>query len=170
MVTVCIVPLRLLRWGSQSFTAEEWRAQRGQRTLIHSCSFKKQLSFPSRYWVGSAGVPSGPANADATEVDFNSKFGMDDEKLARGFAQHHRWLQCEHAVFKKIEAAAQALGFEHCAYGLRVPLPLSSPKTIILNNYPVAWRKGAGKTPGAEHEISSVGFTVANGASPRAGR
>ncbi len=49
-------------------------------------------------------------------------------------------VQCEHAVFKKIVAATRALGFEHCAYGLRVPLPLSSPQTFILNNYCVAWQ------------------------------
>lgn len=47
---------------------------------------------------------------------------------------------CEHAVMKRLEAAAIALGFEHCAYGLRAPLPLSNPRTIILNNYPVAWQ------------------------------
>ncbi|BEU96346.1 autoinducer binding domain-containing protein [Acidovorax sp. DW039] len=46
----------------------------------------------------------------------------------------------EHEVFRKIEAAARSLGFEHCAYGLRVPLPLSNPQTILLNNYPEAWQ------------------------------
>ncbi|QDQ25972.1 LuxR family transcriptional regulator [Chitinimonas arctica] len=50
-------------------------------------------------------------------------------------------LNCEHALFKQIEIAAVALGFEYCAYGLRVPLPLSNPKMIILNNYPVAWQQ-----------------------------
>lgn len=49
--------------------------------------------------------------------------------------------QSEHAVFGKIEHAAHALGFEYCAYGLRVPLPLSNPKTIFLNNYPAAWQE-----------------------------
>ena len=49
-------------------------------------------------------------------------------------------VQCEHAVFQKIEAAAQSLGFEHCAYGLRVPFPISKPQTVILNNYPAAWQ------------------------------
>lgn len=48
---------------------------------------------------------------------------------------------CEHELFKKITDAAQALGFEHCAYGLRVPLPLSSPKTIMQNNYPKPWQE-----------------------------
>ena len=49
-------------------------------------------------------------------------------------------VRCEHAVFKKIESAARSLGFEHCAYGLRIPLPITNPKTIILNNYPAEWQ------------------------------
>ncbi|MGP1615610.1 MAG: autoinducer binding domain-containing protein, partial [Pollutimonas bauzanensis] len=46
----------------------------------------------------------------------------------------------EHGVFGKIEVAARMLGFEHCAYGLRVPLPLTNPKIIMVNNYPSAWQ------------------------------
>lgn len=48
--------------------------------------------------------------------------------------------QCEHTIFGKIAGAAVSLGFEHCAYGLRMPLPLSNPKTLMLNNYPTAWQ------------------------------
>ena len=48
---------------------------------------------------------------------------------------------CEHELFDKIVKAAQALGFEHCAYGLRIPIPLSRPNTVILNNYPRLWRE-----------------------------
>lgn len=48
--------------------------------------------------------------------------------------------QCEHTIFGKIAGAAVSLGFEHCAYGLRMPLPLSNPKTLMLNNYPIAWQ------------------------------
>lgn len=47
----------------------------------------------------------------------------------------------EHLVFANIAAAARSLGFDHCAYGLRVPLPISNPKTIILNNYCRAWQE-----------------------------
>lgn len=47
----------------------------------------------------------------------------------------------EYEVFRKIEAAAHSLGFDYCAYGLRVPLPLSNPQTILLNNYPGAWQE-----------------------------
>jgi LuxR family transcriptional regulator, quorum-sensing system regulator SolR len=49
--------------------------------------------------------------------------------------------QSEHEVFRKIEAAAWSLGFDYCAYGLRVPLPLSNPRTILLNNYPTEWQE-----------------------------
>jgi len=44
------------------------------------------------------------------------------------------------AVFEKIERASSALGFEFCAYGLRLPTPISSPRTIMLSNYPQAWQ------------------------------
>ncbi|KRP64898.1 autoinducer binding domain-containing protein [Pseudomonas orientalis] len=47
---------------------------------------------------------------------------------------------CEHSIFKKITAAAQQLGFDYCAYGLQLPLPLTAPKVVILDNYPDAWR------------------------------
>ena len=49
--------------------------------------------------------------------------------------------QSEREVFPRIEAAARSLGFEYCAYGLRVPLPLSNPQTIFLNNYPAQWQQ-----------------------------
>lgn len=47
----------------------------------------------------------------------------------------------ECAVFKEIESAARSLGFEHCAYGFRRSLPITNPKTILLNNYPVGWKQ-----------------------------
>lgn len=47
----------------------------------------------------------------------------------------------EHAVFHTLERAAQQLGFEHCAYGIRAPLPVTNPRVIMLNNYPTAWQQ-----------------------------
>ncbi len=47
----------------------------------------------------------------------------------------------EAEVFAKIASAAQALGFERCAFGLRVPLPVTMPKVMLINNYPVAWQR-----------------------------
>jgi DNA-binding CsgD family transcriptional regulator len=48
---------------------------------------------------------------------------------------------CEREILARIEAATLILGFEHVAYGFRAPLPLSNPKTVLLNNYPQAWRE-----------------------------
>jgi DNA-binding CsgD family transcriptional regulator len=48
--------------------------------------------------------------------------------------------ESQEAVFRSIVTSAQALGFEHCAYGLRLPVPVSNPRTLLLNNYPDAWR------------------------------
>lgn len=39
-----------------------------------------------------------------------------------------------------ISKAAGELGFEYCAYGLRMPFPVSNPKTMLLNNYTEAWK------------------------------
>jgi len=36
---------------------------------------------------------------------------------------------------------ATQLGFEYCAIGMRLPLPLSNPKIVMLNNYTPAWRE-----------------------------
>lgn len=48
-------------------------------------------------------------------------------------------IKCEHAVFQAIETAAQSLGFEHCAFALRVSYPLTNPKTILLNRCMASW-------------------------------
>lgn len=44
-------------------------------------------------------------------------------------------------VFQRIKHVAQALGFEYVAYGLRLPLPITSPKIITLNSYPATWQR-----------------------------
>lgn len=49
-------------------------------------------------------------------------------------------VECEHKLFEVIVTLARDLGFDHCAYGLRMPLPLTNPKTLMLNNYSVAWQ------------------------------
>jgi LuxR family transcriptional regulator, quorum-sensing system regulator SolR len=48
---------------------------------------------------------------------------------------------CQQELFRRVEAVAASLGFEYCAYGLRMPLPLSNPATVLLNNYPRAWQE-----------------------------
>lgn len=47
--------------------------------------------------------------------------------------------RCEHEIFARIQTAVTTLGFEHCAYGFRAPLPMSNPRIVLLNTYPEAW-------------------------------
>ena len=48
--------------------------------------------------------------------------------------------RCEHQLMETITALARDLGFDHCAYGLRMPVPVSRPKVVMFNNYPVSWQ------------------------------
>lgn len=48
---------------------------------------------------------------------------------------------CEREIFRRVEDAALALGFEHVAYGFQSPTPFSRPKITLLNNYPVSWQE-----------------------------
>jgi LuxR family transcriptional regulator len=43
-------------------------------------------------------------------------------------------------IFKKIEAAARSLGFEYCAYCVRMPWPFARPRLYMIDNYPAAWQ------------------------------
>ena len=47
---------------------------------------------------------------------------------------------CELEVFRRLEGAVTALGFEHVAYGFQSPLPFSRPRITLLNNYPRSWQ------------------------------
>lgn len=47
----------------------------------------------------------------------------------------------EEEVFARIVSAADALGFEQCAFGMRAPLPVTNPKIKLINNYPSAWQR-----------------------------
>lgn len=48
---------------------------------------------------------------------------------------------CERELFRRVEDAALALGFEHVAYGFQAPTSFSRPKITLLNNYPVSWQE-----------------------------
>ncbi|MCE3264458.1 MAG: LuxR family transcriptional regulator [Pseudoduganella sp.] len=37
--------------------------------------------------------------------------------------------------------AARSLGYDFFAYGIRMPLPLSRPQTLMINNYPPQWQQ-----------------------------
>lgn len=64
---------------------------------------------------------------------------------------HYRWQQTwqerlenvgtETELASVMAQAAHQLGFEYAAIGMRLPLPLSDPKTVMLNNYAPAWRE-----------------------------
>lgn len=47
----------------------------------------------------------------------------------------------EEQIFGRLKVASEALGFSYCAYGLRAPVPVTKPQTVVLNNYPEAWQK-----------------------------
>lgn len=47
----------------------------------------------------------------------------------------------EAALFDAARDEARRLGFDHCAYGLRLPLNVTKPKTVMLNNYPPIWQQ-----------------------------
>ena len=44
-------------------------------------------------------------------------------------------------LFQQLTVMAKGLGFDYCAYGIRMPLPISAPKTEMFNNYPGIWQK-----------------------------
>ena len=46
----------------------------------------------------------------------------------------------ERQLMEEITAIARDLGFDFCAYGMRMPVPLSEPKIAMFNNYPAAWQ------------------------------
>jgi DNA-binding CsgD family transcriptional regulator len=48
---------------------------------------------------------------------------------------------CEREIFRRVEEAALALGFEHVAYGFQSPTPFSRPKITLLNSYPLSWQE-----------------------------
>lgn len=43
-------------------------------------------------------------------------------------------------TFERIARAARQIGFEHCAYGLRKPLPFTNPRVSMLNTYDPRWQ------------------------------
>jgi LuxR family quorum-sensing system transcriptional regulator SolR len=80
-------------------------------------------------------------------------------------------LECDyHAVvtdtndsFGYLSGRCRALGFDFCATGIRLPLPIAEPKTILENNYSPAWQaeyEGSNYVeidPTIAHALSQVG-------------
>ncbi len=44
-------------------------------------------------------------------------------------------------IFLQIAKVSKSIGFDYCAYGLRLPWPLTNPKIFMVNNYPLAWQR-----------------------------
>jgi LuxR family quorum-sensing system transcriptional regulator SolR len=49
--------------------------------------------------------------------------------------------ESEDLAFASIARLARKLGFEYCAYGIRVLAPLTKPKIHLVNNYSDEWRR-----------------------------
>lgn len=49
-------------------------------------------------------------------------------------------IECERQVLAMVTELARKLEFDYCAYGLRLPLPLTRPKTAMFSNYPAIWQ------------------------------
>ena len=68
---------------------------------------------------------------------------LDNEFLSWQDAHTHALLTAEDetAFSAALAQASAALGFEYSAFGMRMPLPISNPKFIMVNNYPVEWQE-----------------------------
>lgn len=43
-------------------------------------------------------------------------------------------------LFQRVTVLVRELGFDYCSYGIRMPLPISAPRTEVFDNYPTGWR------------------------------
>jgi len=50
-------------------------------------------------------------------------------------------IDSEQKLLEQIVKLAKSLGFEYCAYGIRMPVPISRPKVAMFNNYTEQWQK-----------------------------
>jgi LuxR family transcriptional regulator len=60
--------------------------------------------------------------------------------------------------FARIAEEARQLGFEYCCHGLRIPLPITKPRTVFFSNYDPAWERRY-----HEKEYINIDPTVAHG-------
>jgi LuxR family transcriptional regulator, quorum-sensing system regulator SolR len=44
-------------------------------------------------------------------------------------------------LFQRFVSVARQLGFEFCAYGTRLPLPVTKPRVVTFSNFPLEWRR-----------------------------
>lgn len=53
--------------------------------------------------------------------------------------------ECTKALFERVVAATHAMGFTHCAFGIRMPFPFTRPRVEMFNNYSNNWRRRYGE-------------------------
>jgi LuxR family quorum-sensing system transcriptional regulator SolR len=50
-------------------------------------------------------------------------------------------IQSEDALFAQISKSANDMGFEYCAYGIQMAVPISRPAVALFNNYSQEWQE-----------------------------
>lgn len=50
-------------------------------------------------------------------------------------------IESEACLFEEIRLAAYDMGFEYCAYGIQMPVPVSRPTVLMYNNYSEEWQR-----------------------------
>lgn len=48
--------------------------------------------------------------------------------------------ESEHQLFDRAAGMAAAIGFEYCAYGIQIPVPISRPSVTMFSNYSRQWQ------------------------------
>ena len=58
------------------------------------------------------------------------------EKTVKGWQEHQlhalQTISSDSQLFELVVSIVHSLGFDHCSYGLRMPLPVSRPKVVLL--------------------------------------
>jgi LuxR family quorum-sensing system transcriptional regulator SolR len=50
-------------------------------------------------------------------------------------------MRSEQELFSQLKSVSREMGFEYCAYGIQMPLPISRPVVVMFNNYAAQWQK-----------------------------
>jgi LuxR family transcriptional regulator, quorum-sensing system regulator SolR len=71
-------------------------------------------------------------------------------------------IESEVDLFDEIKQVAREMGFEYCAYGIQMPVPVSRPAVFMYNNYSLDWqhcyqeRGYLGIDPTVHHGLTST--------------
>jgi DNA-binding CsgD family transcriptional regulator len=50
-------------------------------------------------------------------------------------------IESEAELFEEVRQVAYEMGFEYCAYGIQMPVPVSRPTVLMHNNYSPEWQR-----------------------------